>query len=84
MEAAEDKDKYLDKFLNILYDFDDRAKKYIIKRLQVSLKKSPKKEDESFDIDTVFGKWEDSRSSEEIIKDIYDSRVSKPDPISFD
>lgn len=83
MKAIDLNTKYLDKFLNILLDFDDKAKKYVIDKLQSSMKKKQKKE-EDFDIDKVFGSWEDSRSTEEIIKDIYDSRVSKPDPISFD
>jgi predicted transcriptional regulator len=86
MEAVKNKTSLLDKFLNVLIELDDKSKKKIIERLRASMKKeenNPEKK-EVFDITDLAGKWEDDRSAEEIIKDIYDSRTIQPDPLPFD
>lgn len=77
MKTADFNTKYLDKFLNILYDFDDKAKKYVIEKLKNSLKKKPK-EEEYFDIDKLYGAWDDpNTTAEELIEFIKGSRRSK-------
>jgi len=63
-------EKYF-KFLNLL---DNTSKKIIIKKLNDSLDEPTEK---TFNLNEVFGKWEDDKSADEIIKEIKDSRVNK-------
>ena len=42
-----------------------------------------KKETDSFSLNNLFGAWEDSRDSDEIIKEIKKSRVEKNDLEAF-
>lgn len=41
------------------------------------------KETDSFSLNNLFGAWEDSRDSDEIIKEIEESRVEKNDLEAF-
>lgn len=68
--------KTLEKYFNYLKYFDDNAKKNLIKKLSASLKTKPKKE---MSLNVIFGAWEDSRSSDEIIEEIKSSRIEKQD-----
>ncbi|MGM0581420.1 MAG: hypothetical protein ACQETL_12110 [Bacteroidota bacterium] len=63
-------EKYF-KFLNLL---DNSSKKMIIKKLNDSLNEPAEK---NFNLNDVFGKWEDDKTADEIIKEIRDSRVNK-------
>ena len=48
--------------------------KMIIKKLNDSLNEPTEK---TFNLNEVFGKWEDDKTADEIIKEIRDSRVNK-------
>jgi hypothetical protein len=63
-------EKYF-KFLNML---DNSSKRMIIKKLNDSLNEPAEK---TYDLNDVFGKWEDDRTADEIIKEIRDSRLNK-------
>ncbi|OBX26483.1 hypothetical protein LX77_00955 [Gelidibacter algens] len=66
--------KILDKYFGYLKNLDNNAKKKLIIKLTKSLEtKSEKK----FEIASVFGAWEDERTSDEIISEIKSSRVEK-------
>ena len=70
----------IDKYFGFLTKLDNRSKKKLI----VKLKKSLETKDEAdFDLFSLYGAWEDSRSSDEIINDIRKSRVEKNDLIDF-
>ena len=66
--------KMLDKYFKFLKDLDDKAKKMLISKLTGSMKEKPK---EDFELSSLFGAWEDSLDSDEIIKEIRASRVEK-------
>jgi len=72
--------KTLDKYFAFLSKFDTNSKKRLIIKLTESIES---KEDNSFDLKSLFGAWEDSRDSDEIIKEIRDSRVNSKDIESF-
>ena len=56
------------------------SKKKLIVKLTESIEIN---EPNEFDLSSLYGAWEDSRSSDEIIKEIIDSRVNKKDEIDF-
>jgi len=64
----------LEKYFGYLKNLDNNAKKSLIVKLTKSLEIKSKKE---FDIKSVFGAWEDDRTSDEIISEIKSSRVEK-------
>ncbi|WP_445735899.1 hypothetical protein [Mariniflexile sp.] len=66
--------KILDKYFGYLKNLDNNAKKNLIIKLTKSIETKSKK---SFDIKSVFGAWEDDRTSDEIISEIKSSRVEK-------
>ena len=66
--------KMLDKYFRFLKDLDDKAKKVLINKLTGSMKEKPK---EDFELNSLFGAWEDSLNSDEIINEIRASRVEK-------
>ena len=66
--------KMLDRYFGFLKDLDRKAKKVIISRLTKSIKEDPK---ENLDLNGLFGAWEDSLDSDEIISEIRASRVEK-------
>ncbi len=62
------------KYFSFLTKLDDFTKKQLIISLTQSLNVENKEE---FDFKCLCGAWEDSRSSDEIIEDIRQSRVEK-------
>jgi hypothetical protein len=70
----------IDKYFGFLTKLDNVSKKKLIVKLTESLEV---KEENDFDLVSLYGAWEDSRSSDEIIKDIRDSRVDKNELIDF-
>ncbi len=64
----------LDKYFKYLSNFDNESKKKLIVKLTESINTE---ESDSFNIYSLFGAWEDSRDSDEIIKDIRESRSEK-------
>ena len=66
--------KILEKYFGYLKNLDTNAKKYLIIELSKSIETKSKK---SFDIKSVYGAWEDERTSDEIISEIKSSRVEK-------
>ena len=67
-------DKILRRYFGYLKGLDNDTKSKLIKKLKVSLKNRP---NENFDLNCMFGAWEDSRDSYEIIDEIKNSRVEK-------
>tara|TARA_R110000868_G_scaffold173829_2_gene410246 strand:+ start:35936 stop:36178 length:243 start_codon:yes stop_codon:yes gene_type:complete len=72
--------KILDKYFGYLKNLDNNAKKALIIKLTKSIETKSKKK---FDIKSVFGTWEDERTSDEIIRDIKSSRVEKRNTASL-
>jgi hypothetical protein len=72
MAAIAITDSTLDKYFGFLRKFDNNSKKRLIIKLTESLEI---KEEVKFDLKSLFGAWEDSRNSDEIIKEIKSSRV---------
>jgi hypothetical protein len=70
----------IDKYFGFLTKLDNSSKKKLIVKLTESIKD---KDDTNFDLSSLYGAWEDSRSSDEIIKEIKDSRIDKKDIIDF-
>jgi hypothetical protein len=62
-----------DKYFRFLRKLDNNSKKRLIIKLTESIET---KEDRPFDLKSIYGTWEDSRDSDEIIKNIRDSRVN--------
>lgn len=73
--------KILDKYFGYLKNLDNKSKKKLIIKLAKSIETKPKKE---FDLKSIFGAWEDSRDSDEIISKIRSSRVDKLNTESFE
>jgi len=63
----------LDKYFGFLRKLDNNSKKRLIIKLTESIETN---EDTSFDLKSIYGAWDDSRDSDEIIKSIRDSRVN--------
>lgn len=63
----------IEKYFGILEKFDTQSKKKLIKKLEESITVTKKS---SMDIESLFGAWQDDRSSDEIIEDIKGSRVA--------
>jgi hypothetical protein len=72
--------KALDKYFALLSRLDNSAKKRLIIKLTESLEFDAKKAD----LKSLFGAWEDSRDSDEIIREIRESRVNKSTIEGFD
>ena len=66
----------LDRYFRYLRELDNNSKKDLIIRLTESLDVSSTS---SKDISKLFGSWEDSRSSDVIIKEIKESRIESDD-----
>jgi len=70
----------IDKYFGFLRHLDNGSKK----RLIISLTESIEDKNETpISLRDLSGAWEDSRDSDEIIKDIRNSRVEKQDNIEF-
>ena len=61
----------IEKYFGFLSKLDNLSKKKLIIKLTESIELH---EDNNFKLDSLYGAWEDSRSSDEIIKEIRDSR----------
>jgi phosphoribosylformimino-5-aminoimidazole carboxamide ribonucleotide (ProFAR) isomerase len=70
----------LDKYFGFLSRLDNRTKKKLIIKLAKSIEE---KESVRINLRDLSGAWEDSRDSDEIIKDIRNSRVEKQNNIDF-
>ncbi len=64
--------KVLNKYFEYLKRFDDETKKKLIIKLSNSLGSKEKK---VFNLKSIFGAWEDERSSKEIVSEIRKSRA---------
>ncbi len=70
----------IDKYFGFLTKLDNISKKRLIIKLTESIETA---EAASFDLEALYGAWEDDRSSDEIIKQIRNSRIEKNDIIEF-
>jgi hypothetical protein len=66
--------KMVERYFGYLRHLDSSSKKKLISKLTESLEV---KSDKKFDIESIFGAWEDNRTSDEIIREIKCSRVEK-------
>ncbi|QTE21706.1 hypothetical protein [Polaribacter cellanae] len=72
--------KILEKYFGYLKNLDNNAKKNLIIKLTKSIEIKSKKE---FDVKSIFGAWEDERTSDEIIGEIKSSRIEKQNTASL-
>lgn len=72
--------KTIDKYFGFLTKLDNVSKKRLIIKLTESIED---KEYKSFDLNSLYGAWKDSRSSDEIIHEIKNSRVEKNNTMEF-
>lgn len=72
--------KILEKYFGYLKYLDNSAKKNLIIKLTKSIETKP---NEVFDIKSVYGTWDDDRTSDEIISEIKSSRVEKENTSNF-
>ena len=70
----------LEKYFGFLKNLDSASKIRLIEKLNKSITRSSKKQSE---LQELFGAWDDSRSTEKIIKDLYSSRKEKQDSNLF-
>jgi hypothetical protein len=63
-----------DKFFKFLFDLDTASKKRLIIKLTESIN-DPENQNDNFY--SLFGKWEDSKDADTIIREIRDSRIEK-------
>lgn len=66
--------KTLDKYFGFLRRLDNNSKKRLIIKLTESIEV---KENTTFNLKSIYGAWEDNKDSDEIIKEIRDSRMEK-------
>lgn len=72
--------KTLEKYFGLLKGLDNLSKKKLIIKLTESLETEVEKDN----LETTFGAWEDSKDSDEIIKEIRESRIEKADNVGFE
>jgi hypothetical protein len=80
MSALAVSNKTLDKYFSFLRKLDNNSKKRLIIKLTESIET---KEEASFDLKGLYGAWEDSKDSDQIIQMIRDSRVNNREIESF-
>ena len=73
-------DKTIDDYWSLISRLDNNSKKKLIIRLAESIET---KDESKFDLESLFGAWEDSRDSDEIIKEIRESRINNRDLIEL-
>lgn len=66
--------KMVERYFGYLRHLDSSAKKKLINKLKESIET---KSDKKFEIESIFGAWEDTKTSDEIISEIKSSRVEK-------
>jgi hypothetical protein len=74
------KNTTIDKYFGFLTRLDNNSKKRLIVKLTQSIEVKEKKH---FDLKSLYGAWEDERTSDEIINDIKSSRVEKKTSIDL-
>ncbi len=74
------KNKNIEKYFSFLYKLDNFSKKRLIIKLTESIEA---KEKEKIDLKSLFGSWDDTRSSDEIISEIKKSRIEKNNTINL-
>jgi len=72
--------KAFDKYFGFLRKLDNDSKKRLIIKLTESIEI---KNEISLDLNSIYGAWEDSRDSDEIIKSIKESRFNNRQIESF-
>jgi hypothetical protein len=72
--------KALEKYFGLLKGLDNHSKKKLIIKLTESLEIK----EEKVDLLTLFGAWEDNKDSDEIIKEIRESRIEKAENTGFE
>ena len=72
--------KTIDKYFGFLSRLDNRTKKKLIIRLTESIEEKGKS---NVSLKELSGAWQDNRDSDEIIKEIKNSRVNKQDNIEL-
>ncbi|WP_154859595.1 hypothetical protein [Cyclobacterium xiamenense] len=72
--------KTIDKYFGFLSRLDNGSKKKLIIKLTESIEEKGKSD---VSLKDLSGEWEDSRDSDEIIKEIRNSRVNKQDDIEL-
>jgi hypothetical protein len=73
-------DKFINRLISIFQLMDGKSKKTFLEKIHISMNDLPPRKN---NLDNVFGKWEDDRSTDEIIKSIVSARVEKNSDISF-
>lgn len=72
--------KAIDKYFGFLTRLDNGSKKKLIIKLTESIET---KDESEFDLRCLYGAWEDSRDSDEIIKEIRESRINNQNLANF-
>jgi hypothetical protein len=72
--------KILENYFRMLRNLDNVSKKKLITKLTESLEVK----EEKADLKTLFGAWEDDKDSDEIIKEIRESRIEKAENPGFE
>ena len=70
----------IDKYFGFLAKLDNGTKKKLIVKLTESIEL---KETKGFDLRSLFGAWDDTKDSDEIIGEIKDSRTNKNNLAEF-
>jgi hypothetical protein len=70
----------IEKYFGFLTKLDNVSKKKLIIKLTESIEVTEKKK---IDLESLYGAWEDSKSSDEIVKEIRESRIDKDNLIDF-
>lgn len=78
--------KLTNSYWEVLKSLSDEVKLRLATKLTASVLESKTKEKDITEemISKYSGTWKDSRSTEEIISDIYNARSSAKDPLKFD
>ncbi|MCK5135635.1 MAG: hypothetical protein KAR19_07605 [Bacteroidales bacterium] len=72
--------KTIDKYFGFLSRLDNGSKKKLIIKLTESIET---KEDRKFNLRSLYGAWEDSRDSDEINREIRESRIDNRSNADF-
>lgn len=72
--------KTIEKYFGFLLRLDNNSKKKLIIKLTESIEEKDKS---NIKLKNLSGAWEDSKDSDEIIREIRDSRVNKKNDINF-
>lgn len=70
----------INKFFGFLFRVDNDSKKKLIIKLTESIED---KDNSKFDLNSLYGAWEDDKDSDEIISDIIKSRIDSNKAIDF-